>query len=124
MSKRVLQSKETDKSKTLTVKLPARLYEELQAFRAELGRVAPHLLFNASALCAEALEEALKRARKELEQLQAEPSGPKSPQEAETGETPGFPPTPASNPAQRPAGAVSEAKHTNAGSAPGGGNER
>jgi hypothetical protein len=82
MSKRVLQAKEAEKSKTLAIKLPARLYDEIQAFKAELGRVAPHLMFNASALCAEALEEALKRARKELEQLQAEPAAAAEPEGA------------------------------------------
>src|SRR5512134_4030011 len=52
--------------------MPVRLYDGLQAFRAQLERVASHLVFNTSAPCAEALEEVLKQACKELEQLQVE----------------------------------------------------
>lgn len=87
LSKRILQSTETAKTKSITLKLPAALHQELQEFKAELHRVAPNLIFNASAICAEALEDALKKARKELEALKAEQGGKQ--QGAEGQEAPG-----------------------------------
>lgn len=87
MSKRVLQSAKANETKSLTLKLPAALHQELQDFKAELHRVAPNLIFNASAICAEALEDALKKARKELEALKAEQSRER--QEQDTAQAPG-----------------------------------
>ena len=66
MAKRILQSGRANQTKSVTVKIPVALYEEIQAFREQL-KSSPHdLIFSVSDICAEALENALKIARKEF----------------------------------------------------------
>ena len=66
MAKRILQSGRASQTKSLTMKIPVALYEEIQAFREQLKNSEYDLIFSASDICVEALENALKIARKEF----------------------------------------------------------
>ena len=66
MAKRVLLSGRASRMKSLTVKIPVALYEDIQAFREQLKNSEHDLIFSTSDICTEALENALKIARKEF----------------------------------------------------------
>lgn len=74
--KSVFQSRESEETKSLTIKLPVSLYTEIQQLREEVARQAPQLLFNASAICGEALRQAVRQARQELAAMKAAPPAP------------------------------------------------
>jgi hypothetical protein len=65
-AKSILQPREADATRSITLKLPLPLVQELQQFQADLARQAPQLSFNVNAICAEALRQALRQARQEL----------------------------------------------------------
>ncbi len=63
-----------DKNQNVTIKIPHALYKDIQDFKAELKKVEPNLTFNISKICAESLENVLKIAKKELDNIKRDKS--------------------------------------------------
>ncbi len=58
-----------DQNQNVTIKIPYALYKDIQDLKSELREIEPNLSFNISKICAESLENTLKIARKELEEI-------------------------------------------------------
>jgi hypothetical protein len=67
----VFQSKHVATEKSLNLKVPADRHERIAAIKSWLAEVAPHRLFNVSAICQAALETAVRQAERELKGLAA-----------------------------------------------------
>ncbi len=70
-----------DKNQNVTIKISYALYKDIQDLKSELKKVEPNLTFNISKICAESLENTLKVARKELEEIKRDKASATSDQE-------------------------------------------
>jgi post-segregation antitoxin (ccd killing protein) len=71
----IFQEKKIDAQKALNIKVPKELHEKLEKIKKELSETAPNLSFNLSAICTRALQNAARKAERELESLKQERHG-------------------------------------------------
>lgn len=64
----ILSSKKTDK-KPLQIRIPSELKEDLDNLQERLEKIAPELSFDTNEILADALEDAIKAANKELDKI-------------------------------------------------------
>ncbi len=61
--------KPAEKNQNVTIKIPYRLYRNIQDLKKDLKNIEPNLTFNISKICKEILESYLKIARKEPDEI-------------------------------------------------------
>ena len=67
MTNSIFESKKHQiKEKALSVKLPLEMHAEIEEVRSSLERLSPDLKFNVNAICVDALNKAVRKAKKEL----------------------------------------------------------